>query len=185
MGTRSRVIRWQRQEAAADQCVLRRAIERRRARRLEHPQPGHASVTLDRELQIHVAPEAHQDRLRHDPVPVHLVLEVVDPGREVGAAGIEEQWSHPLPGARRQAHPTDVLEPVVQVAQRLRDRRPLELPVVPGLPGASRTGQLRQPEPVGTLSLVSPLPPLAGVRAARCCTQYMRRLSTDVNEIPR
>ena len=62
---------------------------------------------------------------RHDPVPVDLVLEVVDPGREVRALRVEEERPHLLAGARRRCRAAPAVgQPLVQVPERRGDRGP-------------------------------------------------------------
>ena len=94
-----REVGGQRQQAAADAARSRAARssagvpEDFRIRTLAPRDPSRSTVnsksTWPREARSSAG-------LRHDPVPVDLVLEVVDPGGEVRALGVEEERAHLL-----------------------------------------------------------------------------------------
>src|SRR6266851_3938099 len=136
---RRREVGWQCQEAAGHDRVRGRLVERGVAGRLQQTHVRDAPVPLDRELQIDVPPNAEEHGLRHEPVPVDLVLEMVDPDREVRAFRIEEERPHLLARARHGPARPGLGQATVEITERAGQRRGTRRPAGCGDRGRLRT----------------------------------------------
>ena len=76
---RAVVVRERHEPANMGEGLSRPPIQGIRPRRPQHPQPRHRSIPLDGKLEVDLASVPQEHGLRHVPVAIDLVLEVVHP----------------------------------------------------------------------------------------------------------
>ena len=136
--------------------------------RLHQLQAGDAAVPLDRELEVDVPADAEEHRLGNDPVPVDLVLEPVEPDREVRALRGRRTA---VPSAARSPKRCRAARP--RAGRRSRSWSVRDSDDGPGGPaGAATAGGSARPSPGGSRRR-PPAPPPSATQAGR--RRYRRR----------